>query len=215
MDETHEEELSEKQWIILDSATKVFAEKGFEKSRTADIAKEAGIAEGTIFRYFKSKNDLLLGLVVPLITKFFRPLVIHSAERIMAKKKNLSVDETMQELYLNRMRLIDKNFPLIKTIMLEANHHPELLKVIREKIAPQVVEKIDSFMKGYVEDGTFRELELRKITRTLLSMLLGYILLSKSFPELFEEGFPEDEANFLADIVLNGFKQRKMEVEQK
>ncbi|HET7657090.1 MAG TPA: helix-turn-helix domain-containing protein, partial [Bacillales bacterium] len=80
-----EEELTEKQWRILESATKVFAEKGFEKSRTADIAKAAGVAEGTIFRYFKSKKDLLLGLVVPLITKFFRPLAFRSVEKIMAK----------------------------------------------------------------------------------------------------------------------------------
>lgn len=208
MDLLSEEELSEKQLKILESATKVFAEKGFEKSRTADIAKEAGVAEGTIFRYFKSKKDLLIGLVIPLITKFFRPLVLNSAEKIMAKKNDQPVEEVLKEVYLDRMRLVDKNFPLIKTIMLEADHHPELLEVIREKIAPQVVERIDSFMKSYVDEGTFRELDIRRMTRTLLSMLAGYILLSKSFPDLFEEGDPEEEAEFLADLVLNGFINR-------
>jgi transcriptional regulator, TetR family len=51
-----EEELTKRQWQILDAATKVFAEKGYEASRTSDIAKEADIAEGTIFRYFKTKR---------------------------------------------------------------------------------------------------------------------------------------------------------------
>jgi len=46
-----EEEMSKRQWDILDAATKIFAEKGYAGSRTSDIAKEANVAEGTIFRY--------------------------------------------------------------------------------------------------------------------------------------------------------------------
>ena len=49
-----EKEISKRQWDILDAATKIFAEKDYAGSRTSDIAKEANIAEGTIFRYFKN-----------------------------------------------------------------------------------------------------------------------------------------------------------------
>ena len=44
---------------IVESARKVFCACGFEKGSIEDIAKEAGIAEGTIYRYFDSKQDLL------------------------------------------------------------------------------------------------------------------------------------------------------------
>ncbi len=52
----------QKREAILDSAIKVFAEKGFHGSRISDVAKEAGVAEGTIYLYFKSKDDLLLSV---------------------------------------------------------------------------------------------------------------------------------------------------------
>src|SRR5579864_8736119 len=48
---------------ILEAATKVFAEKGFHRATTKDIARAAGIAEGTIYTYFASKSDLLLGIL--------------------------------------------------------------------------------------------------------------------------------------------------------
>jgi len=47
---------------ILDAATKVFARRGFFGSQVADVAKRAGVAAGTVYLYFKSKDDLLLSL---------------------------------------------------------------------------------------------------------------------------------------------------------
>src|ERR1700737_4967970 len=45
---------------ILAAARIVLADKGYEKTVIADIAREAGIVEGTIYRYFKNKRDLLV-----------------------------------------------------------------------------------------------------------------------------------------------------------
>ncbi len=47
---------------ILDAATKVFAKRGFFSAQVADIAKRAGVAAGTVYLYFKGKDDLLLSL---------------------------------------------------------------------------------------------------------------------------------------------------------
>lgn len=51
--------VSDKREAILRAATKVFAGKGFFNSKVADIAKEAGIADGTVYLYFKSKDEIL------------------------------------------------------------------------------------------------------------------------------------------------------------
>jgi TetR/AcrR family transcriptional regulator, fatty acid metabolism regulator protein len=47
---------------ILDAAVRVFARTGFYNSRVSDIAREAGIASGTIYLYFKTKDDILVTL---------------------------------------------------------------------------------------------------------------------------------------------------------
>src|SRR3954462_2866258 len=47
---------------ILDAAVKVFADKGFYNAKVSEIARVAGVADGTIYLYFKSKDDLLISL---------------------------------------------------------------------------------------------------------------------------------------------------------
>jgi TetR/AcrR family transcriptional regulator, fatty acid metabolism regulator protein len=47
---------------ILDAAVTVFAEKGFHKSRVSDVARAGGVADGTIYLYFKSKDAILIAI---------------------------------------------------------------------------------------------------------------------------------------------------------
>src|SRR5438552_5437167 len=47
---------------ILDAAVKIFADKGFYSAKVSEIARVAGVADGTIYLYFKSKDDLLISL---------------------------------------------------------------------------------------------------------------------------------------------------------
>lgn len=46
--------------LIMEAATRIFAEKGFHPATTSDISNEAGIAVGTIYNYFSSKDDILV-----------------------------------------------------------------------------------------------------------------------------------------------------------
>jgi TetR/AcrR family transcriptional regulator, fatty acid metabolism regulator protein len=53
---------AEKRERILSAAERVFARRGFFAARVSEIAKDAGVADGTIYLYFKSKDDLLISL---------------------------------------------------------------------------------------------------------------------------------------------------------
>jgi TetR/AcrR family fatty acid metabolism transcriptional regulator len=55
---------AERKKKILNSATKIIGEKGFQSATIAEIAKEAGIGDATIYEYFKNKEDLLLAIPV-------------------------------------------------------------------------------------------------------------------------------------------------------
>src|SRR5919107_3191422 len=48
---------------ILEAATRVFAEKGFRRATTRDVARTAGVSEGTIYNYFKNKDALLMAIL--------------------------------------------------------------------------------------------------------------------------------------------------------
>ena len=51
-----------KREIIMNASIKVFAAKGYHSCRTLDISKEAGVAYGSLYQYFKSKDDILLSI---------------------------------------------------------------------------------------------------------------------------------------------------------
>jgi TetR/AcrR family transcriptional regulator, fatty acid metabolism regulator protein len=53
---------ADKRTLITEAAIDVFAERGFHQARVSDIARRAGVADGTIYLYFKNKEDLLLSV---------------------------------------------------------------------------------------------------------------------------------------------------------
>ncbi len=53
---------TDKRSLITEAAIEVFAEKGFRNARVSDVAKRAGVADGTIYLYFKNKEDILLSI---------------------------------------------------------------------------------------------------------------------------------------------------------
>jgi AcrR family transcriptional regulator len=74
----------DKRNAILDAATRLFAERGLTAAPTSEISKLAGVAEGTLFTYFKTKDDLINAL--------YRELKLELADAMMSdfpRKKNV------------------------------------------------------------------------------------------------------------------------------
>ena len=74
----------DKRNAILDAATRVFAERGLSAAPTSEISKQAGVAEGTLFTYFKTKDDLINAL--------YREIKLELADALMSdfpRKRNV------------------------------------------------------------------------------------------------------------------------------
>jgi TetR/AcrR family transcriptional regulator, fatty acid metabolism regulator protein len=60
----------EKYYALLDAAVKVIAQHGYHRTRVADIAREAGVADGTVYIYFSKKEDILISLFQVMMARF-------------------------------------------------------------------------------------------------------------------------------------------------
>lgn len=69
----------EKRETILDAAIRVFARQGFHLSRVSDIAREAGVADGTIYLYFRHKEDILIAIFEEKMAQVLEELRIELA----------------------------------------------------------------------------------------------------------------------------------------
>ncbi len=88
---TNRAEKNNKYHQILEAAVKVFARQGFHQSTVAQIAKEAGVADGTIYLYFKNKDDILVQFFSVRTKQVFESFreAVDAAENSTDKLRNL------------------------------------------------------------------------------------------------------------------------------
>src|SRR5215213_1510633 len=91
-------ERSNKRERILSAAERVFARRGFFAARVSEIAKEAGVADGTIYLYFKSKDDLLISLFETRMERVNQMLAAAIADETSPKQNLLTFIYTYLDL---------------------------------------------------------------------------------------------------------------------
>lgn len=127
---------------ILDAAVLAFAEKGFFNTRIADIARNAGVADGTIYLYFKSKDDILISVFEVCMEETLNDLA-KALEHCGTTRKKL---ETFIELYLS---LVEGDPALAEVVTVELRQSS---KFIREYDNPQF-KKLLRMVRELIEEG--------------------------------------------------------------
>ena len=110
-------ELSSTQQKILDAAVRVFSEKGFAGATTSEIAREAGVAEGTIFRHFGTKKGILQGILLSVVTEFQKSQVIDFLAVSFEKGDAYSLVSIIKK----QLNAIQQQLPLLKMLFMRPN----------------------------------------------------------------------------------------------
>jgi TetR/AcrR family fatty acid metabolism transcriptional regulator len=92
---------------ILDAAEVVFAQHGFFAARVSEIAKEAGVADGTIYLYFKSKDELLISLFESRMERFNQLLAVAIAPAARPTDRLLALIRTYLTLVREQPRVAE------------------------------------------------------------------------------------------------------------
>ncbi|GAW91376.1 TetR/AcrR family transcriptional regulator [Calderihabitans maritimus] len=177
--------------IILDAALKLFSEKGFSATTTREIAYEARCAEGTIFRYFPTKKDILISLA--------RPVALHGLKQVFEDLPETNDETVLQNIMENRLKVISENMKLLKVIITEAQFHEEIRKEVYENIGAEILGALAGYIEKRIAKGIFRPLDSVIAARIFGGMFLSF-LISKYMlpPEKFDE---EDQKVYLQEIV--------------
>ncbi|WP_055108289.1 TetR/AcrR family transcriptional regulator [Paenibacillus ihumii] len=131
----------EKFEMILDAAQKVIAENGFHGSQVSKIAKEAGVADGTIYLYFKKKEDILISLfedrLGKLVDRFNSSIQeTDTAEQALRKVCEIHFTELESNVdlaYVTQIELRQSSIELRKAIGLSVKPYIQLIEHIVQK----------------------------------------------------------------------------------
>src|SRR5918998_822855 len=191
----NEEQRQAKLQAILDAALDVFADKGFADTRLEDVAARAGVAKGTIYLYFESKQALFEGLI--------RSGIAAPIEAIEAKVLGLDLpaEATLRMLFafLRQEVLGTRRREIVHLILSEAGRFPEIAAVYHREVISRGMRLLRRIAERAVERGEFRSDELARFPQLAIAPGILAIL----WTNLFQHLDPLDiEGMFEAHLAL-------------
>ena len=141
---------ADKHLKIIRAATKVFAKKGFFNARISDIAKEAKVADGTIYLYFNNKFDILVSVFEQEIGR-----LIEQTTALLEKEDD---PRKMLEIFITKhLTEMKKNRNLAEVIQIELRQTNKLIRDYRNTKYSIYVNLLSSIIKKGQAENVFRQ----------------------------------------------------------
>ncbi|APC48088.1 TetR/AcrR family transcriptional regulator [Virgibacillus halodenitrificans] len=135
---------------IIDAAVVVIAENGYHASQVSKIAKKAGVADGTIYLYFKNKEDILVSVFEEKMGQF-----IEEIEKGISDKQ--TANDKLLTLIMLHFRQLADNHHLATVTQLELRQSDPQLRLKINKVLKPYLLVIDSIIKEGIEGSSFRD----------------------------------------------------------
>ena len=180
---------------IIHAAVRVFARKGYYNSRVADIAREAGIAAGTIYLYFKTKDDILVTLFRDKMAEF-----VDALRKAIAGEPDAA--SKVRRLVSLHFRMLEENPDLAEVVQVELRQGQKFFRGASGQEIGAYFALISSVLEEGVAEGRFRPgLPVKVATKMLFGamdqMATSWVLGKRGYRLV-------DAADAVAEIFLRG-----------
>jgi AcrR family transcriptional regulator len=200
---------------ILNAAARVFAEKGFSRATTREIAEAAGVSEGTIYNYFDSKEDLLIGIMAQVGESQWQglldlagehPLGLEELQKHAAPREpSGGARDFFLRLLRFRQRWARENKPMLQAVLAEIPVNPEMRERYNEQLMAPFMSQFEQYMEAQAAGGQIRPVNVPLCVRFMFALnvgLLGLLILGDAL--LVEKWDSEELVQALADFVMHG-----------
>ncbi|WP_026572610.1 TetR/AcrR family transcriptional regulator [Bacillus sp. UNC438CL73TsuS30] len=202
-----EDELTDKQKKILIAAIESFSEKGYAGTSTNEIAKKAGVAEGTIFRHYKTKKDLLMSIVAPMMAKLIGPFIINDLNKVLDREFD-QVEDFIRAMMENRREFLKKHISILKIMLQEIPFQPELREQFFEHVAKKTFDRFVNVIQHYQAKGQMIEMPSESAARLAITTIFGSLMAQYLlFPHA--EWDDEVETERIIQFIMHGLGTTK------
>jgi len=141
---------TEKYYRIINAATKVFAKKGFYQAKVSEIAKEAKVADGTIYLYFENKDSILIRLFEEQMKR-----VLDNMREQISKEKDAV--KKIEKFALSHLKLIERNKAMAEIIQVELRQSSKFMKEYKNEKFAEYLNLIGDIIREGQEKGIFKK----------------------------------------------------------
>ena len=189
---------SDKYQRILDASIAVFADKGFHNSRIADIAERAGVADGTVYLYFKNKDEIL----VTAINTAFNAFVSDARAELALIP---SPADKLRRLAYMHLNVLGSNRNLAVVLQMELRQSTRFLAEFSRHHMVEYFEIVRSAIREGQRSGLFRPAINDKIAANCFfgaidEMVTSWVLAEHEYPLA-------STAEALTDVILLGLEE--------
>ncbi|MGB7622159.1 MAG: TetR/AcrR family transcriptional regulator [Terriglobia bacterium] len=190
---------NDKRREILQAAIRVFARSGFFNSKVSDVARRAGVADGTIYLYFRNKDDLLISLFDQIMSEF----VTRAIETLATTR---DVVEKLRRLAALHLDSLGRNRELAIVFQIELRHSSKFMSRFSRTRLADYFDLIRNVVREGQRMGRFRkDLNDRIVTKcffgALDEMVTNWIL----SPRPYNLGALSD---LVVDLFVTGLEKR-------
>jgi AcrR family transcriptional regulator len=186
---------------ILSTARHLFARRGYDGTTTKELAENAGIAEGTLFRHFSNKKAILVEVATQGWVELLTDLLMELSE--------MANYEAIAQVIYKRMLHLGKNYEVMRICFMEVQFHSDLQEKIQKEVVAKMTDVAEAFFQTAIDRGVYRPLNAKVVAQVFLGMFViaGFSHDTLLQPEANHQDM-RDMAEGLADIFLNGVLAR-------
>ena len=157
---------------ILNAAESVFTKKGFDEARMDDIAEKTGLSKGTLYLYFKSKDDLIIAILDRIFKREFRQL-----ENLMGSETSSSnaiwklTDLVIKDI-INILHLI----PILYGFLALAFRNKYVQRALKE-YENRYLSILIPIVQSGIDSGEFRQVDASEVAIAAFAIIEGTLLL--------------------------------------
>jgi TetR/AcrR family transcriptional regulator, fatty acid metabolism regulator protein len=190
---------NDKRRRILDAAVKVFARKGYFGARVSDIARRAGVADGTVYLYFHNKEDVLACLFEDVMSE-------HIAQGREELRRQPSGAERLRIVAEHHLKLLGSNPDLAVVFQVELRQSTKFMERFTASSFQDYLKLIDGIIEESQREGSLRpDLPRKFLAKALFGildeMVTSWILGGRDY-DLGKLAAP------VVDLFLNGARAR-------
>lgn len=185
---------------IINAAEDVFTKKGFGEARMEDIAEETGLSKGTLYLYFKSKDDLIIAILDRMFQREFKQLENLDQDGLSATDAIWKMTDLLIKDILGLMRLI----PIVYQFLAMAFRNKYVQLALKKYINRYLDILIPIIQRG-VESGEFHQVDTREVAIAMGAMIEGTLLLWVYDRSLVE---PQRHIHSGMKLLLEGVQAR-------
>ncbi|KRL00929.1 transcriptional regulator [Liquorilactobacillus capillatus DSM 19910] len=159
----------------MKASLSLFAEQGFERTTSSNIAIRAGVSEGTVFKQFKTKHGILKALLQPFIDHVI-PRVFNEFTTEVEMSRFTNFEQFLSYMIKDRMTFALENQKQLKVFLQEIVRNPEISKMISVKWNQAMSEKIEYMIDNFKKQKQIVDWPVKRIMQYVISVVLGYLL---------------------------------------